>query len=328
MKKQIIIIVSIALATLIAVLGVVGFFVFGTNRKSMAKISASTEIRYGADTSSGSSLVQVGARLYYSVPATESATKYGIYEINNQGIRRVWWDGIKFNAENAPVYDNLVVYGEYLASVDRESGQISVFDSEKGNFVTKENTYSSYVTTGNDLDKAIFSEESAGHTSLFNKTYFVTSQEGKLKLNVKSADNKVTTLYRYETRDPLTCTSVYSSGACVYAEIDTVRGVECMQYNTESGKTKILSSDEYMGKPMYTEDGTYGVYVYNPDIYEEDDESVGIFVTNIETGERKRVYTGSVRDWYILDNMWIYFSLEDYSLYRVDYKGETLEQVF
>ncbi len=328
MKKQIIIIVSIALVTVIAVLGVAGFFIFSTNRKPMAKISTTTEVRYGADTSSGSSLVQIGAKLYYSVPATESGLKYGIYEINNQGIRRIWWDGIKFDAEDAPVYDSLVVYGENLGIVDRETGRISVFDTEAGEFVHKDNVYSSYVSEGHSLDKTVQSGDVVGYTTLFGKTYFVTSLEGNLRLNVKTDDADSKILYRYETRESLVCRSVYSGGACIYVEIDTSDGVVCLQYDTGKGKTKILSAEEYTGKPVYTEEGTYGVCVNNPEEYEEGDESVGIFVTNSETGERQRVYSESVREWYILDNKWIYFSLRDYSLYRVDYKGETLEQVF
>ena len=81
-----------------------------------------------------------------------------------------------------------------------------------------------------------------------------------------------------------------------------------------------------MGRPISE---TYAYYVNNPVCADTPVRShEGVFAVNLATGEKTRVYDGFTTGVYVIDNVHIYFSKSDQSLWRVKLENGALEQVF
>ncbi len=324
MKKRIIIIVSVVLMLGVA-FGVGAFALLDTSKEPMAKILLSDYKYYGADTSDGSSLVQVGARLYYSIPSDNNPVKYGIYEITNKEIRRIWWDGIKSSSSTGNYFNNLADYNDNLAQVDPVTGQISLFDFNKKEFVEKEGAVSSFVAERSKYQQYQTENDSPVlFTSLFGKDYYITDRDGSpvLYMSDPDKDNDEAVFNFSQIQGGANCRDIYSRDATVFVEYMSASGVCSLEYSVEKGTAVIVETEDYRGRFASPE---YSVKVNNT---EKTDINAGIYVTANKTGETKRVYEGYVSEYYILDSKWVYFTLEDYSLWRVSVDGEVTEQVF
>lgn len=327
MKKRIIIIVSVVLMVLIFA-GVGAFVLLDTSREPMAKILLSDYKYYGADTSDGNSLVQVGARLYYSIPSDNNPVKYGIYEITNKEIHRIWWDGIKSPSSTGNYFNNLVDYKDNFACVDPATGQISLFDFQKRKFVEKEGAVSDYVAAQSKYQQYQTENDSPVlFTTIFGTDFYVVDRNGSPVLFESSPDKEQDeVIFDFvQIEGGANCRDIYSRGATVYIEFMSAFGVCGFEYSIETGETKIINTEDYKGRFASME---YSVKVNNPAGAIESDPSVGIYVTNKKTDETKKIYDGYVSEYHLLDSKWIYFTLEDYSLWRVSVDGEVTEQVF
>lgn len=326
MKKRIVLIVSIVLVFLAAI-AVGAVMLFDTSREPMAKIMLADYDHHDAETSDGNCLVQAGARLYYSVDSWNNPVNYGIYEISNRGIKRVWWDGIKSPSESAR-FNNLAVYDDSLALVDPETGQISLFDSDKGEFVQEDGLFSRYVVARAEYQKLQTENDSpALYANLFGRNYYVVDRDASpvLFLDVTNGEEDKVIFEFSQLEGDVSCRDMYSRDATVFIEFVDDSGVCCLEYYPEERKTVIVSSDEYKGR-YFSPD--YSVKVNNSALNEEADPDAGIFVTDNKTKETKKIYDKNVHEYHILDDKWVYFTLEDYSLWRISIDGETLEQVF
>ncbi|MBQ7999669.1 MAG: hypothetical protein IJ298_00445 [Ruminococcus sp.] len=325
MKKRIVLIVSVILVFAVA-LGVGAFMLFDTSRESMARILISNYDRHNAVTTDGGSLVQVGARLYYSVDTRNNPVNYGIYEITNRGIDRIWWDGIKSPATNVNYHNTLAVYDEHLAMVDSETGQISLFDFDEGEFVPEEGLMSEYVLERNQYQKYQTENDSAVlFISLFGKTYYVVDRNATPVLYRDIPDTEEDLmLYDFSSLEgDVVCRDIYTRNATVYVEYVDDTGLCCLEYYPETEEVIIVGTEDYIGRPVSL---NKAARVNNLPVYDE--ATTGIFVTDINTKESIKVYDGDVEEYHVLDDQWIYFVLEDHSLWRVSLDGETLEQVF
>lgn len=324
MKKPIVIIVSVVIMILIAV-GIGAYVLFDTSREPMAKILVSDYKYYGANTSSGSSLVQVGARLYYSVPSDNNPVDYGLYEITNKKIHRIWWDGIKSVSSTGNCFNNLADYNDKLAMVDSETGQISVFDFKKKKFVPKEGVLSDFVSNRNEYQQYQSENDSPVlFATLFGVDYYIADRNGSAVLfeNDPEKDKHEIVFDFSKLENGAVCRYMYSRDATVFVEFLSESGVCGFEYYVEEKELKIYEGADYKGR--FASDAYY-VKVCNAD---EQEGFAGIFVTKAGTGETKQIYRGEVSEYYILDSKWVYFSLEDYSLWRVSVDGEVTEQVF
>lgn len=327
MKKRIVLIVSIILVFAVAV-GVGVFMLSDTSREPMAKILVSNYNRHDAVTTDGGSLVQIGARLYYSVSPKDNPVKYGIYEITNRGIERIWWDGIKSSSESENYHPNLASYEDHLAEIDPETGQISLFDFDKSEFVPQEGLYSEYVLERNEYRQyQTESDSPVLFMSLFGGDYYIADRNSSpvlYRINPDGEDDKM--LFDFsQIEGGAVCREMYTREATLYVEFISDSGLCCVEYYPEKDKTVVVGSDDYVGRFISSTDR---LRVNNPADYAAGDPEVGIFITSVQTKETVKVYDGYVVDYHILDNEWIYFTLEDYSLWRVSYDGEALEQVF
>lgn len=329
-KKHIVVIICIILATLIGI-GAGGYFVFfHTQREPMTRILISQSKRNASMTSDGSRLVQIGARLYYSVDSDYGA-KYGVYEITNSKIDRVQWDGFKgFESDTAGLHGNMAVHDDELCEIDQETGAVSIFDFDSGKFVAQDGLYSDYVKTRLELEKlkGDSNEEILMFAELFDSIYYIVSRDSSellYKYTEKDGTNKA--LYNFSD-DPNACvTDIYSSDADVYVEYITGENKLCaIRYNYDSGQTSRIDNSEYMGRPISE---TYAYYVNNPVCADTPVRShEGVFAVNLATGEKTRVYDGFATGVYVIDNVHIYFSKSDQSLWRVKLENGALEQVF
>ena len=324
MKKSIIIIVSIVLMLLVG-LGVGAYVLLDTSREPQAKILLSDYKYYGAHTSSGSSLVQVGARLYYSVPSDNNPVDYGLYEITNKKIHRIWWDGIKLASSTGNYFNNLADYNDKLAMVDGETGQISLFDFKKKKFVEKEGAVSAFVAQRSEYQQYQTENDSTVlFSTLFGVDYYIVDRNGSPVLYESDPEkDKDEVVFDFSSLESgVVCRDIYSRDATVFVEFMSESGVCGFEYYAEEKEWKIFEGAEYKGRFASTE---YLVKVCNAD---KADVSAGIYVTKANTGETKKIYDGYVSEYHILDSKWVYFTLEDYSLWRVSVDGEVTEQVF
>ncbi|MBQ2943616.1 MAG: hypothetical protein IJD93_02815 [Ruminococcus sp.] len=327
MKKRIIIIVSVILMLGIA-FGVGAYALLDTSREPMAKILLSDYKYHGAQTSDGNSLVQVGARLYYSVPSDNNPVKYGLYEITNKEIHRIWWDGIKSSSSTGNCFNNLADYNDSLAKVDPVTGQISIFDFDKKEFVEREGAVSDFVSARSKYQQyQTESDSPVLFTTLFGVDYYVVDRNGSpvLYMSEPDKDTDEVVFDFSQIEGGAVCRDIYSRDATVFVELMTESGVCGFEYRVEKRIWEIIDTESYKGRYASLE---YSVKVNNPIGANEADPSVGIYVTEKKSDETKKVYDGYVSEYHILDSKWVYFTLEDYSLWRVSVDGEVTEQVF
>lgn len=328
MKKKVIVIISILLVFLIG-LGAGGYFLlFKTSREPMARILVAENGNGSLLESGRGNLVQIGARLYYSVDTYNNPVKYGVYEISNNGIKRIWWDGIKPLTAMEGYHENLSEYEGELCDIDYITGQINAFDFDKGEFVPVEGAFCEDSSLQSEYQQFQTENDSAVQVaSLFAIDYYIVDRNGAPVLYVnhpKESEDRV--IYDFGKEYPhAVCLNIYSKANCLYVEFYTDEGIMGLEYYPERDEVLVIPPEDYAGTPL---SDTLKVYANNPHPYEEGDPAVGIFVTDTETGEKTRVYDGSVRDMYIFDSNWIYFSLEDRTLWRVSPDGGVLEQVF
>lgn len=296
-----------------------------TTRLPNASIEASDCKYHTADNSDGSSLVQIGDKLYYSTGTYNNVVNYGVYEISNSGIRRIWWDGIKFITTMEHFHPALIDYNGQLAEIST-NGQICVFDFEKSEFIPVENEYSQYISNREKVQKYnVYSDAAVCYVELNGKLYyFIDTYEGSEFYECSLEGDSEKKLLDIDFKSPGDfCLDIFSHEDSVYVEIYNDSSIYALKYNPETDKAEYLSENEYFGKPI---DDEKAIYVINnsPSYGNEN----GIYIFNFETGEKQKIHSGYVSDWYVVDDKWVYYAYEDFSLWRVSIDGKTNEKVF
>lgn len=283
-------------------------------REPKVKISSSEYTGYLAEYSEGSNLVQIGARIYYCVNSADNKEDNGIYEITNRSIERIW-----SSKGEGTVYPSLASFDDELCRVDRETGEIWLFDFNKGDFSKKaEGVTSGYIAVAKEFE----SSELLLWAEHFGEIYNVQKNSDSLCLYKEGE-----LIFDFSDEYPgAECTRMYSKDVTLYTEIIYDKRVHCIGYNPHSKEFTFYSPDEYAGKLFMTEEKNYGIYANTCSDAKKED--IGIFITDMDTFSKTQVYDKPIKEWFLIDKSWVYFTLENMSLWRVSFDGDTIEQVF
>lgn len=224
-----------------------------------ASIEASDCKYHTADNSDGSSLVQIGDKLYYSTGTYNNVVNYGVYEISNSGIRRIWWDGIKFITTMEHYHPALIDYNGQLAEIST-NGQICVFDFEKSEFIPVENEYSQYISNRDKVQKYnVYTDNAVCYVELNGKLYyFIDTYEGSEFFECSMEGDSDKKLLDIEFKSPHDfCLDIFSYEDSVYIEIYSDSGNYALKYTPEINKAEYLSKEDYFGKPIDDEKAIY-----------------------------------------------------------------------
>ena len=293
------------------------------------KIEASDIQYHNALSSYGSALIQIDDKLYYSVGTYNNSFDYGIYEISNEGTKRIWYDGVKSLKDTGTYHSALVEYEGKLAEINGITGQISIFDFEKSEFEEVKDVYSPFVLNQCEIESfQIDNEARVECIELDGKYYYYVDDYGTITLYEYSLDTGDYTVI-CEISDmfkSIILSDIFSYDGSIYIEDHAPdNSIGAIKYTPKTNQIVYLTREKYAGKPINEKNA---VYVINEYPYNIGDTNNGIYLTNLDTEKTVKIHSGYIKRWYVLDEKWVYYSLDDYSLWRVSIDGKINEKVF
>lgn len=373
MKKKAFIILSccIALVLQFCTVAAIANYLYNEfiNTTYSAKVTLDNEIidnDYNNQISTRGNLLKVENKLYYYYGNHEF--RYGLYEISNEAIHRIYWRGVDMYILTAsPGPGPMMKYSNEIVSLNPyklispaglKSGQITYFDRETYEY---EPYYNFPFTPTDDLfyyfqikNNQIYYMANANYENRIyddetNSLYLL--ENNKLKLLIERISNvyyiddekiyyflsktdseSILMLYDIkteQTKELLTVQTPIQKISTIIVDHNTL-----FYYNYEAiFKIDLnkLSIEEYFANSCCN-----GFNYYNQEIFvsvgsdenPKDSNKNGLYIINTETNIQTKIYSKAVDDIYILDPIWIYFTDNNANLYRITRNGKTVEEVF
>lgn len=305
------------------------------------------------------SLIQKNNKLYYKYQRYNCFT-CGIYEISSIGSQRILWSGLDNLlypvADDFFEYDNQIILKPLYGAVNSLYTINSFFcnkvkycdlDDINGNTVYEVEVYKEklYCFAGksvykynngnyekivdlpqnilNIIDEIIFS-----HRYYFtdDNLYFILPNKKIYEIYaINLSENKCTKLCDTEISSERYISSLVVEGQYAIVGSDWQ---DCPSPNGDYKIHRVSLSGETFTELLTDKADTFNCYNGKLFIY-GDISNGGLNIMNIENKSANRICTDyNVRGVFILDDKWIYFQDENHQLFRTNYDGSVIENIF
>ena len=340
MKKAVIITISIAVALTIAALA----FVIYLNSNFLPKGRFVPDESTFDNSLNGNDLILMDDKLYYNYNGNDDLLKYGTYEIDKDGSRRVQWNGPSFSG-GAPLDYFKLFKGNLLLPDISASGGIYRYNTDtqsKESFSSlkdyRENRYQSFDIIDGKMylstkDKLFVSSDGVNTEEIFDlhnvsPDYSVYRISDDYIVYVSSGNH--IKQYNYKTKKIVLDKKLFIPDKELELEdIFLIENNIVLEYSNDFG-TKIYNFSD--NKMLYE---TGGGYYYLNDVNTCHDclfvsvDEDGILSIDIKTGKTKKLVNGDNCYIYIFGDKWIYYTKGyDDILYRTTHDGKTTEKIF
>ncbi len=296
-------------------------------------------------------LLLMNDKLYYNYNA-HSSDKYGTYEIDENGSRRVQYDGYIIK-ETGPRYNfkvfrnNLILtevnktgtlyrYNPDTQSVEKFSvlkdfmkNHIQSFDIIDGKIYlfSKDKIY---MSSNGENTEGIFKLNNVWKNNYDEKQYCISgdfiayiSTDGYVKkYNYKTRKNVFSEKLK-ESKENLDNDCIMMCGDNILLKYYSDVNFNCIVYNATDNFKKIYSVRVWHGY-----DYGYIFNAYNDTLFVSVRED-GVYSVDIKTGRTKKLTSGDTKDIYVFGDKWIYCVVgEEENLWRVSQDGKTTEKIF
>lgn len=308
-------------------------------------------------------LVRIDDKLYYNYDPNDSVFRYGLYEISQDGNKRIYWDGPSFEPGNnlfkMQVHNDYLLASDYDAEITSQSvssnGLLSQFNGNIYFLDLQNNAIEKLYSLKNDeikkfkyfyiidgsiyifTDKSIYiSEDGVNITKVFDKLNDVVNKTAYEKLCYISNEkllyiNDDLFLIEYDMKSQKEVSSINLSE--ISTDIDAFRDVFVCDnkiivstYENSSFEAYAIDSDI---KQIYkkTHEPYYYINSYNDKILVSS-PSGGLDVLDVRKTDIENLVPSGVCDTYIIDDEWVYYVNSKGALCRINNKSNESEKVF
>lgn len=361
--KTLIIILSIFLGIILLIITVFGVSALSHNAKLNSSFTLDEDYMdtaYNNAFLSRGNLAYADGKLHYNYcpySKLSGAFSYGIYTITDKGSYRSFYDGPKLLASDM-MSPMMVIQGklygidgepfgsdieseaesfEYLAdrektlyrdirSTDRSLFRYTYYNIYRSMDGANEEEVFTQAYDIQDRSENYLTDHSITYLGLNGhlKEYDFDKQEFTIDVNLSEYGFQVTDPYdliTYAFVTPLKC------GEKTLLFISPGAEDEYLYEVTDDNQIKLLYIREYSGTDISGEmDYNYynacGDYVFISNRY------YGITKINVNNGKSETIVPSGTKDIYVFGNKWIYYTKNDYRLYRTSQDGKITEKVF
>lgn len=285
--------------------------------------------------SSSEDLVQIHNRLYYNY--ARNYCNYGTYEISENGIRRIFWDGFDLLRDEIPI-NPIRKHNEQLIMFCREDTFAKRFLFEQNKFEITNYPYIAlnfqavnneiYYTGHSQGDFKLYVLKDGQESLVLDKDVSMSfyCYENIIYYVTKNKDGRTFELWTYDIineKDELFAklehnfTNFLIEDNCIFAERDdsTVVRIDLQQ---PSGKI--------VEDCIFSDEKVEAINAWNKKIYIC--TKSGLFQYDIDSKKTVTLYDYSAFGCYIVDGYWLYFVDKNSALWRIPQNGGKAEKVF